>query len=61
MTLFDAPPQEGTPHEAAVSTAAIEVDQQTSENSSLMTPAASAGAEGSGAGSDDSLQLSYPD
>jgi PRTRC genetic system protein E len=61
MTLFDAPPQKGTPQEAAVSTATREVDQQTNETSSLMAPAASARAEGPGQGSGDSLQLSYPD
>jgi PRTRC genetic system protein E len=61
MTLFDAPPQQGTPHEVAVSTATREVDQQRTETPSLMAPAASAGAEGSGQGSGDSLQLSYPD
>ncbi|HEY1273055.1 MAG TPA: PRTRC system protein E [Terriglobales bacterium] len=62
MTLFDAPPQERAPHEAAAaSTATPEVDQQAGENSSLTAASSSAGVEGAGQGSNDSLQLSYPD
>ncbi len=61
MTLFDAPPQQGTPPDAPVSAVTREADQQTSETPFLMAPAASAGAEEPGQGSGDSLQLSYPD
>jgi PRTRC genetic system protein E len=59
VTLFDAPPQEDTPRDAAESSTEREIDHHTSETSSLMAPDTSATAEGSCQASGDSLQLSY--